>query len=125
MVGVSGPYRGATNAIRGVPGAGAAWVIEDAAGKLRTDGRIDIVVEGLVLASSGLNPAPDFKAIVSCLSIDEDGLPVTVNLETGLFPADAAGDCVINDEVDLPDPCLAPIVFVTNAAGRWFAVTGF
>jgi hypothetical protein len=29
MVGVDGPFRGAANAIRGIPGAGAPWRIDD------------------------------------------------------------------------------------------------
>jgi hypothetical protein len=27
--------------------------------------------------------------------------------------------------VDLPSPCIAPIVFVTSPNGAWFAATGF
>jgi hypothetical protein len=125
MVGVSGPYLGAANAIRGIGGGGAPWEIDDAKGELRADGEIDIKVRGLVLVSTGANPVTDFKAIVSCLSIDANNQPITVNVETGLFPADAEGNCLIADQVDLPDPCIAPIVFVTNPAGRWFAATGF
>jgi hypothetical protein len=125
MVGVSEPYTGATNPIRGIGGGGIPWVLDDAKGELRADGEIDIQVKGLVLATTGVNPAPTFKAVVSCLSIDADGNPITVNSATAEFPADAEGNCVIADQVDLPDPCIAPIVFVTNAAGRWFAVTGF
>jgi hypothetical protein len=125
MVGVKPPYTGAANAIRGVGGGGAPWDIADAKGELRTDGEIDVKVRGLVLTNTGANPVAEFKAIVSCLSTDDSGAPVTVNVETGLFPADENGDCLIADQVDLPDPCIAPIVFVTNSAGRWFAVTGF
>src|SRR5687768_17229980 len=77
MVGVQPPYTGATNAIRGVPGAGAPWDIADAKGELRTDGEIDIKVRGLVLTRTGANPVPNFRAIVSCLSTDADGQPVT------------------------------------------------
>jgi hypothetical protein len=34
------------------------------------------------------------------------------------------GNAKIEEELDLPDPCLAPIVFVTSPTGSWFAVTG-
>jgi hypothetical protein len=37
-----------------------------------------------------------------------------------LAPAALAGDKVL----ELPSPCLAPIVFVTSPGGAWFAVTG-
>lgn len=128
MIGVPRPYTGAVNAIRGVPGGGLPWVLEAGMGELKTDGKIEVAVAGLVLAegaNTGRNPVANFRALVSCLSIDENGNPTVVNLPTGLFPADAAGNCVIEDFVDLPDPCIAPIVFVTSPGGSWFASTGF
>jgi hypothetical protein len=134
MVGVPRPYTGATNAIRGVPGGGLPWVVDEATGELQVDGRIEVEVEGLVLdpddpqvppAVAGTNPVPNFKAIVSCLSRDAEGTAATtVNVETGLFPASAAGDSQIEDTVSLPEPCIAPIVFVTSPTGAWFAATG-
>ena len=127
MVGVTRPYTGTANPIRGVTGGGIPWVADRAQGVLRADGEIDIRVRGLVLAegnNAGTNPAPTFKAIVSCLTV-ENGAPATVNVSTSLFPASPEGDAVIRDTVDLPDPCIAPIIFVTNEAGRWFAATGF
>ena len=30
----------------------------------------------------------------------------------------------INDTVSLPQPCIAPIIFVTSGGGNWFAATG-
>jgi len=35
-----------------------------------------------------------------------------------------AGNAKIEARVDLPEPCLAPLVFVTNPGGAWFAVSG-
>ena len=128
MVGVPRPYTGATNAIRGIPGGGAPWVLDAAVGELKTNGKIEVAVAGLVLAegaNAGRNPVPNFRAVVSCLSIDDEGAPIVVNLQTGLFPANAAGNCLIEDVVELPNPCIAPIVFVTNPGGSWFAATGF
>jgi hypothetical protein len=135
MVGVPRPYTGATNAIRGVPGGGLPWVVDEARGELRVDGRIEVEVEGLVLDPNdpgvpanlrGVNPVADFKAIVSCLSKNADGtVATTVNVQTDLFPATMTGDSKIEDTVDLPEPCIAPIVFVTSPTGAWFAATGF
>jgi hypothetical protein len=131
MVGVPRPYTGGTNAIRGVPGGGVPWVVDSAKGELRVDGRIEVEVEGLVIdpaepvGVAGTNPVPNFKAIVSCLSKDAMGAAVTTNVETGLFPANTAGDSDIEDTVSLPEPCIAPIVFVTSPGGSWFAATGF
>ena len=128
MVGVTRPYTGSANAIRGVPGGGIPWVLDAAAGELRPSGEIEVAVAGLVLAeggNAGRNPIANFRAVVSCLSVDGDGNPITVNLPSGLFPADIGGNCLIEDQVDLPDPCIAPIVFVTSPTGSWFAATGF
>jgi hypothetical protein len=114
--------------------AGAPWVINNAFGVLNVDGDINILVHGLVLANGGTNPVHNFRAVVSCTTVD-NGVPKIVNITTGAFPADAHGNCTIHDQVTLPNPCFAPIVFVGPApqgvvrnteidGGPWFAVTG-
>jgi len=135
MIGVPRPYTGGTNAIRGVPGGGLPWVIEFGKGKLNPDGDLDVLVKGLVLdpndpaviagGRGGTNPIPNFMAIVSCMSKDANGNAAIANVSTGLFPADTAGNAHIQDTVTLPQPCIAPIIFVTNPGGAWFAATGF
>lgn len=134
MVGVSGPFVGAANPIRGINGGGLPWALERASGELRDNGRLRIDVRGLVLADDPLvpeerrliNPAADFRAVVSCLTVDElnPAMVATVNVMTGLFPANELGDARIDADVMLPHPCVAPIIFVTSATGNWFAVTG-
>jgi len=124
MFPVSGPYVGTTNPIRGISGGGVPWVITEGRGELRSDGKIEVKVRGLVLASSQTNPVTNFRAVVSCQSIDGTGAPSIVNVSTDDFPASSTGDAVIEDTVELPHPCVAPIVFVTNPTLRWFAVTG-
>jgi hypothetical protein len=124
MVGVDGPFRGAANAIRGINGAGAPWRIDGVNGELKSGGRLEIDVQGLVLVSTGLNPSAFFRGAVSCLTNDATTVS-TVNLVTEQFPATTAGDSKIEANVSLPSPCVAPIVFVMNAGGTsWFAVTG-
>ena len=135
MTGVPRPYTGATNAIRGIPGGGLPWVVGSAEGELKANGQLEIKVMGLVLDPNdptviarnlgGTNPSANFKAIVSCLSKDSTGSPTTVNVSTGLFPADANGNAEIEEMISLPMPCIAPIIFVTNPTGSWFAATGF
>ena len=135
MIGVPRPYTGATNAIRGVPGGGLPWVIAFGKGKVSPEGKVDVKVKGLVFDPNdpaviergigGTNTVPNFKAIVSCLSKDSDGNAVTVNVSTGLFPADTEGNAHIKDRVELPSPCIAPILFVTSPTGAWFAATGY
>jgi len=135
MIGVPRPYTGGTNAIRGVPGGGLPWVIAFGKGKVSPEGSVDVLVKGLLIdpndpaaiaaGRAGTNPSPTFKVIVSCLSRDANGAAVTVNVSTGLFPADAEGNAHIKDTVALPSPCIAPILFVTSPTGSWFAATGF
>ncbi len=140
MVGVPRPYTGSANAIRGVPGGGLPWVLSSAKGELSVDGNLEVEVTGLVfdpndpaVIAAGLanrNTVPAFRAIVSCLSKDLGGAPVTVNLMTEPFPAttglagEGGGNSKIEAQLQLPTPCIAPIVFVTSPGGAWFAATG-
>ncbi|MPZ60429.1 MAG: hypothetical protein GEU93_03845 [Propionibacteriales bacterium] len=131
MAPVVEPFTGAANAIRGVPGGGLPWEIDAARGELTSDGRVEVEVEGLVLARrapvpeerQGTNPVPSFRVLVSCVS-SSSGEPATVNVSTETAPATTTGDATIEGIVDLPSPCFAPIVFVTSPDGAWFAVTG-
>jgi len=124
MAPVVPPYTGTANPIRGVNGGGVPWKLASAEGRLRADGRLSIEVEGLVLVSTGVNPSPTFRGIVSCLSSDAAGAPTTVNVSTDPVPATSTGNAEIAAKVVLPSPCFAPIVFVTSGGGNWFAVTG-
>jgi len=127
MVGTVAPYTGPTNAIRGVPGAGAPWSIDKTDGTLKANGDLAVKVTGLIVTATGTNPSPMFRAVVSCQSVDA-GAAVIVNRVTSPFPATPTGDASFNGNVDLPSPCIAPIVFVTNGVGDppgvWFSVTG-
>jgi hypothetical protein len=135
MVGVPRPYTGATNSIRNIPGGGLPWVIAAATGELKANGKLELVVRGLVIdpkdptaisrGVAGTNPSPNFIVIVSCLSKDAAGNPTTVNLPSGLFPATASGNAKVETTLSLPSPCIAPIIFVASPAGSWFASTGF
>jgi hypothetical protein len=105
-------------------------VLASAHGELTTGGKLEIEVEGLVLAAganTGSNPAAVFRGLVSCLG--SDGSPH--NILTEAFPATTGpasaggGNAKIETSVDLPDTCIAPIIFVTNDGGAWFAATGY
>jgi hypothetical protein len=128
MAPVSGPFVGPANPIRGLPGGGLPWSIEQAKGELKDDGRLEVRVRGLVLAAganAGTNPIASFRAVVSCRVIDGMNNPAILNLATAEFPATRAGDSDIEQTLQLPSRCFAPIIFVTSPAGSWFAVTGF
>ncbi|MGE5243027.1 MAG: hypothetical protein ACM3SQ_02230 [Betaproteobacteria bacterium] len=131
MTPVVRPFNGTTNPVRGVNGGGIPWMLTKGMGQLGFDGRVQVRVQGLVLAEgtgAGTNPIPQFKAIVSCLTptTDQTGnlVVATVNRSTNTFPASPDGDAIIDDVVSLPSPCIAPIVFVTSPTGSWFAATG-
>ena len=128
MVGVPSGLTGAqSNApLRGINGGGVPWTLTSATGELSTDGKLEIEVVGLVVASSGSNPATTFRGRVSCVQADgtfafvqTDQFPAT----TGLASA-GGGNSKIEATVTLPSPCIAPIVFVTSAGGSWVASTG-
>ena len=127
MVGVPQAFTGSLAPIRNINGGGVPWTLTGAKGKLRTNGHLVITVDGLVLASTLSNPVAAFRATVSCLTADNQISNATT---TATFPATTGlasaggGDAMIDAFVDLPDPCIAPIVFVTSGTGSWFASTG-
>jgi hypothetical protein len=134
MAPVSGQYVGSASPIRDMPGGGLPWVISSAGGTLHSDGELSLSVRGLVLVSSdpvppnlqGTNPAAAFHAVVSCQTVDASGNPTSWSARTQDVPASPTGDADITETVSLPEPCLAPIVFVAGGSGlgNWFATTG-
>ncbi len=123
MVGLPQALTGTQNPIRGINGGGLPWVLTSASGELKASGRLEVTVKGLVLAAgpnAGTNPIPAFRAIVSCLGSDGS----IQNVMTNTFPATTTGNAKIEATVNLPHPCLAPIVFVTSPTSAWFATTG-
>ncbi|HLO33049.1 MAG TPA: hypothetical protein VK249_28140 [Anaerolineales bacterium] len=131
MVGVPQALTGTQSQIplRGISGGGLPWTLASAKGQLTAGGHLKIEVEGLVLAAganAGSNPITSFRAIVSC--VKSDG--TFQNILTDAFPATTGpasaggGNADIETNVSLPQPCIAPIIFVTNPNGSWFAATG-
>ena len=129
MVGLPTGMTGTKAPIRGINGGGLPWMIAGASGELKSNGHLELAVSGLVFAggpNTGSNTIASFRAIVSCL--DANGTPVNVTTDpfaatTG--PASAGGgDAAISTYVALPQPCIAPLIFVTSPNGAWFATTG-
>ena len=113
--------------LRGIRGGGVPWIIGEASGELRANGHLEITVQGLVLATTGSNPAGTFRGLVSCIT----STGAVQNVSTDPFPATTGpaalggGNATIEADLVIPQPCIAPIVFVTSAGGSWFAATGF
>lgn len=132
MFAVSGPFLSNANPVRGVDGGGLPWVLDGAHGRLDMDGKLDVQVRGLVIPESigfGFNPAPFFRFLVSCLSVDAGGQVSIVNVATQngaevMLGDPKKGSARFAGRVSLPTPCVAPIVFVTSPTGAWFAVSG-
>src|SRR5262245_22041670 len=105
--------------LNGLTGGGVPWVIDEGRAKLFADGRLQVEVEGLVLASNGTNPIQTGRAVVTC-----SNAPAA---RSSIVPFSPTGDAEVDQRVDLPDSCLAPAVFFVGIVGtneRWFAVTG-
>lgn len=122
--------------IHGVNGAGRPWVIGAAQGELFASGKLELRFDGLVfdptdpgVIAAGLanrNTVASMKAVVACFT--RDGVAVQVAspafpVTTGLV-SDGGGSGEIEAQLALPQPCIAPVVFVTSLAGSWFAATG-
>lgn len=135
MYGVEGALLGEANAIRGIVGDEAPWAIAHfIKGRLDKNGRLKILVRGLVFADDplvppelvGRNDETEYRGAVSCLTEDAQGGIVPATVITSGFPATPLGNSSIDQTLILPNPCIAPIVFVmAGSEDKWFAVTGF
>jgi hypothetical protein len=129
--GNTAPFIGAAGAVQGVNAAGLPWDIQGIFGSISADGTLNLSIQGLVLANDpsvpaslrGVNPVPSFTAVVSCLTAS-GGMVTTANVATPSIPTGSAGNAFFNGTLALPEPCVAPVVFVGPSAGTYFAVTG-
>jgi len=135
MYGVDEAFVGEANPIRGIVGDELPWTIAGGVhGRLTNRGHLRIHVRGLVFTDDtevppemrGTNDETEFRAVVSCLAEDETGHVVPTNVTTTGFPATPSGNSVIDTQLELPEECVAPIVFIiAGSEDKWFAVTGF
>jgi hypothetical protein len=134
MYGVDGPFVGEANPVRDVVGDELPWEVKGfVLGDLDSRGHLTILVRGLVFADDpsvppelvGTNDEAEFRGLVSCLTEVGDSVE-TQNVITGGFHADVHGNSFIHARIDLPNPCVAPIVMVlAGSEDKWFAMTGF
>jgi hypothetical protein len=122
LFGVNGAFLDAD--IRGIPGDEDPWTDPISDVRLHADGRLHVFVDHLV-EEDGVNPSPNLRAIVSCLSDDGHGHVTTVNVPSAPFSASRRGRALTDQRLALPKPCVAPIIRITNGGGNvWFASTG-
>jgi hypothetical protein len=96
--------------IFGVKPGGAPWVIDRGNARVRTDGRLEVRVEGLVIpppVGTGINPLPRITASLAC-----NGKVVAT---TRSVPFSRAGDARIRANVKIPKRCIAPVVMLNPA----------
>jgi hypothetical protein len=93
--------------IFGVAPGGAPWVVDRGSARVRTDGRIDVRVEGLVIPTApanGTNPVPRLSASLAC-----NGMVVAT---TRTVPFSRAGNARIHQNIRIPKRCIAPVVML-------------
>jgi len=134
MYGVDEFLVGDVNPVRGIPGDGLPWEIEAAKGSLDVDGHLVAHIRGLVLGDDPIvppdlrliNPDATFRAVVSCQTDEGTGHLTDSNLFTDPVPATRSGNADFNTFVILPEPCIAPVVFIlAGDRNQWFSITGF
>jgi hypothetical protein len=108
-------------AVHGVAPGGAPWVIDEGSVRLRSDGRLHVEVEGLVIPTRGnTNPVSKLAASLFCAG----DAPVASTDPVDFSPQ---GDAEIEATLDLPRKCLAAVVLlrVNDASGPYIAASGF
>jgi hypothetical protein len=102
----------------GAKPGGAPWVISRGKAKLDTRGRLDVVVRGLIIPTTGVNPVPTLAASVAC-----NGEVVAT---TATVPFSTTGNARIKAKVALPSRCLAPAVLLNpnGISTTYIGITG-
>jgi hypothetical protein len=93
---------------------GIDWTVNRAKAKVRSDGRVEVRIDGLVFAEGpnvGTNAVPQLAATAFC-----SGAAVGT---TKAVPFSLEGDARIDDTLAKapPSPCLVPAVLINPAAG--------
>jgi hypothetical protein len=112
--------------IHGVNRAGAPWVLEKGSVKLSHNGRFNLRVKGLVLASNGTTGSVTMIAAHFFCAPDSNTVAA---FTAGPVPLASDGDARIRQTVTVPSRCLAPVVLVriqgAAGPGSYIAASGF
>ncbi len=126
FVGVPDAMTGANGNFAGINGGGRSWTIGEAEVTVKSSGKVEVEFEDLIIPSlNNSNPVASMAVAVTCTGFDRVvtravSAPFPVTIAT---PTDGGGDADAETTIALPDTCLAPAVFITNATGAaWFAV---
>jgi hypothetical protein len=112
----------------GVTPGGAPWVLDRGEVRVRLDGRFDLKVRGLVIPNPPGDDTPGpVQTISASLFCGADADTMAADT-TDQVPIDDDGDARIrDDDFDVPDTCLAPVVLVhpNGNAAVYIAVSGW
>jgi hypothetical protein len=132
QAGVIGSTTG--QSIGGVSSGGAPWVVRQGAASISPDGRIQVEVQGLLIAAGGpanlvgtTGPVGMVAATLVCGGTG--GSPVPVSDFVTPTPLSSLGNAEIFQTVTLPASCLGPVVLIrifntTSQLGAFIAATG-
>ncbi|TFD73179.1 hypothetical protein [Cryobacterium fucosi] len=103
----------ASPVIAGINPGVAPWVNDRSTARVREDGRIRVVIRGLVIPpprGTGVNPVASVVATLVCGD--------TVADSTDPFALSPAGDGRTRDTIAVPEGCADPTVLIQPAANR-------
>jgi hypothetical protein len=109
----------------GSAAGGAPWVLRFGEATLRSNGRLDVIIRGLVIPIAPFNGTPGpVKTVDGALYCNENSTPVGTSAS---FPISARGDAFIRAKLSLPSTCLVPALLIhPNGAGTiYIATSGF
>jgi hypothetical protein len=112
--------------LHGNVAGGAPWVLKFGDARIRDNGRVDVVIRGLVIPVAPGNGTPGPVTMVSAsLYCGADSTPAVGT--TPSVPISTAGNARIRGQFTLPAKCLAPTVLIhpNGSATTYIAASGF
>ena len=112
--------------LHGNAAGGAPWVLKFGDARIRDNGRVDVVIRGLVIPVAPGNGTPGPVTMVSAsLYCGADSTPAVGT--TASVPISTSGDARIGGQFTLPAKCLAPSVLIhpNGSSTTYIAASGF
>jgi hypothetical protein len=106
----------------GSAAGGAPWVLRSGEARLRSNGRLDVSIRGLVIPTTGTaRPVTTVDASLYC-----GGNPTPVGTSAS-FPISAGGNARISARFTLPSKCQIPALLIhpNGLSGIYIASSGF
>ena len=118
-------------AIGDVKSCGKIWKLASGEAELKSDGRLEVEVKGLVLNDTSVgefNGTPDGVDAVAAAVICSGPAGAAVAAQTAAVPLSKSGNAKIKATVSLPSGCIAPVIVLRERyegkIGGWLAATG-